>query len=71
MRGKYVVVSVIDTGRGMDKEGIQRAFEPFFTTRRAGNGLGLATAREIILEHGGAIDVQSALRQGTRVDVAT
>ena len=67
--GSYVVIAVTDPGRGMDETTLERIFEPFFTTRLEGNGLGLATVREIVLEHGGSINVQSAPRAGTRFDV--
>jgi signal transduction histidine kinase/CheY-like chemotaxis protein len=67
--GQYAVLSVTDPGRGMDEATLQRLFEPFFTTRANGNGLGLATAREAVLEHGGAIRVRSASGFGTRFDV--
>jgi signal transduction histidine kinase len=67
--GHYAVISVIDSGRGMDEALLERIFEPFFTTRPEGNGLGLATVREIVLDHGGAVDVQSAPGAGTRFDV--
>src|SRR5262249_46071356 len=67
--GRYVRISVSDAGRGMDGAIIGRIFEPFFTTRPAGNGLGLATVREIVLEHGGAIDVSSEPGIGSRFDV--
>src|SRR5207237_7554018 len=50
---------VIDTGCGMDAELAARVFEPFVTSKPGGNGLGLATARKIVLAHGGTIDVQS------------
>ena len=58
--GRYVRIAVSDTGRGMDEVVLQHIFEPFFTTRGAGSGLGLATVREIVREHGGAINVWSA-----------
>jgi signal transduction histidine kinase len=67
--GHYVVISIIDSGRGMDEALLERIFEPFFTTRPEGNGLGLATVREIVLEHGGAVNVQSAPGTGTRFDI--
>ena len=67
--GSYVVISVTDSGRGMDEATLERIFEPFFTTRQEGNGLGLATVREIVLEHAGRVNVQSAPRAGTRFDV--
>jgi signal transduction histidine kinase len=65
----YVVISVCDPGRGMDGSTLERLFEPFFTTRLEGNGLGLATVREIVLEHGGALSVHSAPGAGTRFEI--
>ena len=67
--GSYTVISVTDPGRGMDEATLERIFEPFFTTRLEGNGLGLATVREIVLEHGGTVQVRSAPQEGTRFDV--
>jgi signal transduction histidine kinase len=67
--GRFVVVSISDTGRGMDEATLSRIFEPFFTTRLNGNGFGLATARDIILEHNGTLEVQSAPGAGTRFDI--
>jgi len=67
--GHYAVISIIDPGRGMDEALLERIFEPFFTTRPEGNGLGLALVREIVLDHGGAVNVQSAPGAGTRFDV--
>jgi signal transduction histidine kinase len=67
--GQYVVMSIIDSGRGMDEALLERIFEPFFTTRPEGNGLGLASVREIVLDHGGAVNVQSAPGMGTRFDI--
>lgn len=67
--GRFVTISVVDTGRGMDEMTVERAFEPFFTTRVDGNGLGLATVREIVQEHGGAVKVQSTPGVGTRFDI--
>jgi len=67
--GRFVVVSISDSGRGMDEGTLERIFEPFFTTRYHGNGLGLATAREIVREHGGALQVNSTVGAGTRFDI--
>jgi signal transduction histidine kinase len=67
--GTFVVVSISDPGRGMDEATRERIFEPFFTTRLDGNGLGLATARDIVREHNGALQVSSTLGTGTRFDI--
>ncbi len=65
--GRYVVVSVQDTGTGIRPELMDRIFDPFFTTRRAqgGSGLGLATAHGIIRQSGGFLTVESELGRGT------
>ena len=67
--GRFVIITVSDQGRGMDEEVLERVFEPFFTTRPAGNGLGLATVREIMREHGGAATIRSTIGVGTQVDI--
>jgi signal transduction histidine kinase/FixJ family two-component response regulator len=66
--GRFTVVSVTDNGPGIDEATLERIFEPFFTTRADGNGLGLATVREIVEEHGGAVEVRTAIGAGTRFD---
>ena len=63
--GCYVCISVTDTGHGLDAAMLERIFEPFFTTRPSGNGLGLATVRAIVSEHGGAMNVSSKLGHGS------
>jgi signal transduction histidine kinase len=66
---RYVCIAVTDDGRGFDERVAQRLFEPFFTTRLAGTGLGLATVREIVRDHDGAISSQSKPGQGSRFEV--
>jgi signal transduction histidine kinase/ActR/RegA family two-component response regulator len=68
-RGRYVRIVVIDGGRGIDAAALGRIFEPFFTTREDGNGLGLATVREIVDDHGGAMNVWSRPGSGSRFEV--
>ncbi len=69
VEAREVVLSVIDTGCGIEPEVVAKLFKPFFTTKPDGNGLGLATARKIIAAHGGSIDVESEPGRGTKVSV--
>ncbi len=62
--GQSVVTEVSDNGSGIKSENISRIFQPYFTTKSQGNGLGLALADRIITEHGGQISVQSSEGQG-------
>jgi len=67
--GRFATMSISDPGAGMDAATLERIFEPFFTTRPDGNGLGLATVREFVQEHDGALQVRSAVGAGTRFDI--
>ena len=62
---KSVSISISDTGVGISKEHLSRIFDPYFTTRKTGNGLGLATAYSIIKNHGGSIMVESTPGAGS------
>lgn len=60
-----VVINVIDTGPGIEPEKVKDIFLPYYTTKASGSGLGLPTARRIIEEHGGQIDVHTEPGRGT------
>ena len=63
--GKYVRISVRDEGTGIAPQHLERIFDPYFTTKQNGSGLGLATTYAIITKHGGHLQVQSELGYGT------
>jgi PAS domain S-box-containing protein len=65
----YLIVDVIDTGKGIPNEEIKDIFNPFYTSKPRGAGLGLSKVYMIIEEHGGFIAVNSSVNQGTRMRV--
>ena len=67
--GKYLKISVQDHGVGIPPERIEKVFEPYFTTRPEGRGLGLSTARTIVKRHRGLITVDSQVGAGTTFTV--
>jgi signal transduction histidine kinase len=67
--GPWACLKVADTGAGMDRETMDRIFDPFFSTKFPGRGLGLPVVQGIVRHYGGAIHVQSHPGQGTMVSV--
>ncbi len=65
----WVRVSFIDEGRGIEKERLEKVFEPFYTTKEKGTGLGLAITHRIIEEHKGYMEIESEMGVGTKVDI--
>jgi two-component system, sporulation sensor kinase E len=62
-----VRLSIRDTGRGISSESMSNVFQPFFTTRKTGSGLGLLIVRRIVREHGGELEIESKEGAGTEV----
>jgi hypothetical protein len=63
--GRYVRVSVADHGEGISPANMPKIFDPYFTTKKTGTGLGLATSYSIIKKHGGLLSVRSKVGVGT------
>jgi PAS domain S-box-containing protein len=63
--GKYITISIIDHGRGISAEIMPKIFDPYFTTKSNGTGLGLTIAYSIIKKHDGSINVFSKVNEGT------
>ena len=67
--GTYVILSVQDDGCGMDDKVVAAVCDPFFTTKFAGRGLGMAVVRGVAMGHGGRLRVKSRPKEGTRIEV--
>jgi signal transduction histidine kinase/CheY-like chemotaxis protein len=63
--GRYLKLAITDTGSGIDPATLPRIFDPYFTTKAQGSGLGLATVYSIIKKHAGRIEVESTVGRGT------
>ncbi len=67
--GEFVAITVRDSGIGMPEHLLSRIFDPYFTTKEKGSGLGLATSYSIVKNHGGMIDVKSEAGKGSRFTI--
>ena len=67
--GDYVFIDVVDNGVGMSEQTLARMFDPFYSTKDTGRGLGMAAVRGIVRSHRAALRVTSAEGQGTRFRV--
>lgn len=69
--GEYALITISDTGHGMDPDTQRRIFEPYFTTKDIdkGTGLGLSTAFGIISQHNGLLNVISEINKGTTFEI--
>ena len=67
--GETILISVRDTGRGIPDEILPKLFNPLFTTKTRGQGLGLATCKRLVEAHGGTITVESQVGKGTTFTV--
>lgn len=67
--GRYIFIDVVDNGHGINEETLARLFDPFFSTKETGRGLGMAAVRGIVRSHHAALRVTTAVGQGTRFRV--
>ncbi|MBL0386574.1 GAF domain-containing protein [Tumebacillus sp. ITR2] len=65
----FVVIEVRDTGQGIPEDRLQDIFEPFYTTKSKGTGLGLHNSKAIIEAHGGDMEIESEIGRGTRISI--
>jgi two-component system sensor histidine kinase PilS (NtrC family) len=66
---KQVCIHIRDTGVGISKSEVGKIFDPFYTTKPQGIGLGMAIAHKVIAGHGGSIDVETAVGEGTTITI--
>jgi len=69
MDESHVIVRFTDTGGGISAENLSHVFEPYFTTKRSGTGLGLLIVRRIVREHGGELAIESSERKGLTLTI--
>ncbi|MDE2590741.1 MAG: histidine kinase, partial [Patescibacteria group bacterium] len=62
---KTITIEIEDTGHGIPQDLLPKIFEPLFTTRQIGTGLGLVSCKSIVEKHGGSINIQTQINKGT------
>ena len=70
MSDNHILITFDDTGEGISAENLSTVFQPYFTTKKSGTGLGLLIIRRIIREHGGDIKISSEQGSGTSVCIS-
>jgi len=68
--GESIKINITDTGKGMTEDALKNIFNPFFTTRSSGTGIGMAISLKIIEDHGGNINVESEYGKGTTMSIS-
>ena len=68
-RSEFLKLDIIDNGQGISDENMEKLFQPFFTTKKGGTGLGLSVSKRIVEDHGGYLEVQGKRGQGTMVSI--
>jgi two-component system NtrC family sensor kinase len=68
-KGRWLAISIADSGIGIEPGNLDKIFEPFYTTKAEGSGLGLSVCHNIVTNHGGRISVESVVAQGTTITV--
>jgi signal transduction histidine kinase len=63
------VFEISDTGEGIPPENMNKIFDIYFTTKKSGTGMGLSIVRQIIIQHGGTIETESRLKEGTKFKI--
>src|SRR5436309_15950434 len=65
----HVLIRFVDTGSGMSAGNLSRVFEPYFTTKPSGTGLGLLIVRRVVREHGGELSIESSQGKGLTLTI--
>jgi signal transduction histidine kinase len=68
--GEALLLEIADTGHGISEDEVKKIFEPFYTTKEQGLGLGMPYAKKIIEQHGGTISLNSRPGEGTTISIA-